>query len=327
MMFVAAFDGGGTKTRCLIGDTHGRILSDRLGGPSNHQACGPEETKRVLEELLETGLIEAGIQKSDLTYAHLGLAGADLPEDFDMLYGYLGPLFQDIPYKIVNDAWIIMRSGMKSTWGAVCICGTGSNAGAAHPDGRQFILRSLGYSLGNYGGGGDIANEALHHAFRADEWTGPKTLLQHRLPDLLGAKDMDDLVSQFYPDSNPATQKKLKQVPPLVFELASQGDSICQDILIRMGDILGQMTAGVIKRVEMETMDIPVVLGGSIFHGRNPLLIDAFTLALHRTAPKAKLHLPLLPPAAGAYLYALDAQHIECGPDLYERLDDFFCKK
>lgn len=324
MMYVAAFDGGGTKTRCLIGDTQGRILSDRLGGASNHQACGPEETKRVLQALLDTGLAEAGIQQSDLAYAHLGLAGADLPADFEMLYSLLDPLFQDVPHKIVNDAWIIMRSGIQSPWGAVCICGTGSNAGAAHPDGRQAILRSLGYSLGNYGGGGDITNEALHHAFRADEWTGPKTLLQDRLPELLGAKDMDDLVSHFYPDSSPATQKKLKQVPPLVFELATQGDSVCQDILIRMGDILGQMTAGVIRRVQMETLDIPVVLGGSIFHGGNPLLIDAYTLSLHRTAPKAKLHLPTLPPVAGAYLYALDALSIECSPELYERLDGFF---
>ena len=39
------------------------------------------------------------------------------------------------------------------------------------------MLRSLGYALGNYGGGGDITQEALHFAFRADEKTGPDTLL------------------------------------------------------------------------------------------------------------------------------------------------------
>lgn len=325
-MFIASFDGGGSKTRCSIGDDKGNILADCLGGPSNHQGCGYEETKRVIADLLDEALGMASLQKADINYAFLGLAGADLPSDFEMLYKLLDPVFKKVPYKIVNDTWIIMRSGITSPWGAVCICGTGSNSGASHPNGEQAILRSLGYSLGNYGGGSDIAREALHYAFRADEKTGPDTLLETCLPEVLGAKDMEDLLSKYYPNIEPDIYIKMKKVPPLVFELASKGDKVCQDILIRMGDILGDMTAGVIIRTKMEDMDIPVVLGGSVFHGNNPLLVDAFTLAIHKTAPKAHIHMPTLPPVAGAYLYGMDALKLKCDTIVYENLTVSYSK-
>ncbi len=320
-MYVVGFDGGATKTRCVVGDLRGNILADSLGGPSNHQGCGPEETRRVIQSLFEDTLSKASLKKSDLSYVFLGLAGADLPADFELLYGLLGPVFEGIPFKIVNDAWIIMRSGTTSPWGAVCICGTGSNSAAAHPDGTQAILRSLGYTLGNYGGGSDIAHEALHHAFRADEKTGPETMLEQELPKLFRASDMDDLVTRFYPETDPNVYHVMKKVPPLVFELASKGDRVCQDILIHMGDVLGEMTAGVIKRVNIQDMEVPVVIGGSVFHGSNPLLIDAFTLAIHRTAPRAHIIVPVLPPVAGAYLYGLDAIKVSYSSELYDNLN------
>lgn len=323
-MYVAAYDGGASKTRCWIGDEMGNILADCLGGPSNHQNCGPEETRRVITDLLKEALQKADLQILDISYAYLGLAGADLPSDFEMLYKLLNPVFGEVPFKIVNDAWIIMRSATTSPWGAVCICGTGSNAGAAHPDGQQAILRALSYSLGNYGGGGDITREALHYAFRADEKTGPDTLLEKYLPEVLGASDIEDLLGKFYPDQEDGIYLKMKKVPPLVFELASKGDKVCQDILIRMGEILGDMTAGVIKRLDMCSMEIPVVLGGSVFHGNSPLLIDAFTLSIHKTAPKAYMQLPTLPPVAGAYLYGLDSLKLECGSQVYKALHDHF---
>ncbi|HZK34036.1 MAG TPA: BadF/BadG/BcrA/BcrD ATPase family protein [Bacillota bacterium] len=319
-MYIIGFDGGGSKTRCVVGDYKGNILADILGGPSNHQSCGPQETKRVINSLLDEALDASSLSQSDLSYAFLGLAGADLPDDFKMLYSLLEPVFKEIPIKIVNDAWIIMRSGTKSPWGAVCICGTGSNSGAAHPDGNQAILRSLGYDLGNYGGGGDMASEALHYAFRADEKTGPGTMLEEQLPAIFGLADMDKLVGMFYPKRVPDIYPKIKEIPPLVFELASKGDRVCQDILISMGDILGDMTAGVIKRVNIQDMEVPVVLGGSVFSGENPLFIDAFKMTIHRTAPRAHIILPDLAPVAGAYLYGLDTLKIATNKQVYDNL-------
>jgi N-acetylglucosamine kinase-like BadF-type ATPase len=189
-----------------------------------------------------------------------------------------------------------------------------------HPDGRQATLRALSYQLGDYGGGNDITSEAMHYAFRSNELTGENTMLEKHLPNILDAKDMNDLVGKFYPDTDPEMDSKMKKVPPLIFELAAMGDTVCQDILIKMGTILGRMTSRVIKSLNMESMEIPIVIGGSVFHGNNPLLQDAYTLTIHKTAPKAYIIIPKASPVIGAFLYGLDELKIEITNEIYENL-------
>jgi len=101
---------------------------------------------------------------------------------------------------------------------------------------------------------------------------------------------------------------KLHAIPVLVFKLAADGDSICQDILVNMGHVLGEIAGGVIKRLGMEKEMLTVTLVGSIFEGSSPLLIDEYTTTVHRTAPYAKVEVAGLKPAMGAYYLALE-QH------------------
>ena len=42
MKLFAGYDGGGTKTACVLTDETGRILGSGLGGPSNYLYCGRE---------------------------------------------------------------------------------------------------------------------------------------------------------------------------------------------------------------------------------------------------------------------------------------------
>lgn len=241
-----------------------------------------------------------------IDYAVLGLAGADMPEDFDMLSKLLQPAFAGIGFEVVNDSWIIMRGGLPQSAGAVCICGTGTNAAAQNVSGDKAILRSLDYMIGSYGGGGDIAAEALHYAFRADEKTGDPTRLVEELPRLFGVSRLDELIPMVYPQIDEQTITMMTGISELVFKLANEGDSVCQEILIDMGRVLGRMTAGVIERTRQSGSNVNVVMGGRVLTGDSPLIRDALTLELHKRVPRAKLIKAWLPPVAGAWLMALD---------------------
>lgn len=303
MRFLLAVDGGATKTHCLISDEQGRILAEFQAGPSNHQIIGADASAAVFQKAFHTVLQTAGIHMNDISLVYLGLSGADLPSDFELYNEILKPILREVPFKVVNDSWIAMASGVEEGWGAVCICGTGSNAAARSPEGQEAILRSLSYELGSFGGGGDLATEALHYAFRSEEGTGKKTALETAIPPLAGLSNLTELADLIYHG-----QKKLDAIPgipALVFSLANQGDAVSQEILVNMGEILGSMAAGVIKRTGMKDLAVPVVLGGSVFKGNNPLLIDALTLALHRTVPQAFLRRPDGPPITGALREAI----------------------
>lgn len=303
MPYVVAVDGGATKTHGLIGDHEGNVLVEIKCGCSNHQVVGSEEAKRAIGEMLESLLSKAHLCLEDISLAFLGLAGADMPEDHLLLRKLLQPTFKNIPFHIVNDGWIALAAGTSKGWGAVSICGTGCNAAARSPEGQEAALRSLGYELGIFGGGSDLTIEAFHHAFRSEEGTGPKTALEIEIPKRLGVDKLADFVEPIYHQNIAATS--FPGIPELVFELATCGDGVCQELLVEMGTIAGQLVAGVIRRTRMDKLEVPVVLAGSLYKGSNPLLIDACALAVHRVAPKAVLDILKDPPVMGAYREAL----------------------
>lgn len=319
MKKIIAFDGGGTKTRCVVCESSGKVLADITAGPSNHQMIGKQETREILSLLFDKAIQVSHIEKEDLDYVYLGLAGADLEEDFKLLNEICEDVFSPLPYEVTNDAWIIMRSGLRSSWGAVSICGTGSNAAAVHPNGDKTILRSLGYHLGGYGGGGDMAIEALHHAFRSDEHTGPYSRLEDEIPKLMNKTSMTELVPMLYP-TDKLSFEDYRQIPPLVFRLASEGDSVSKNILIEMGKVQGQMVAGIIKKLKMNTLKVPVVLGGSIFKGTCSLFIDTLEKEIKDVAPDAYLIQPTAPPILGAVLSGFDQLNTELDDLSYDNL-------
>ncbi len=310
MKYIVGFDGGGTKTRCVLGDLEGNILADFTSNASNHQTVGIAETKSVLNELLNKVLATTNANLSDINFAFLGLAGADLQPDFDLLNDMCSEIFGNVKFEVVNDAWIIMRSGTSEPYGAVSICGTGANAGATNKNGDMKILRALYYDLGGAGGGGEIASSALHYAFRSDEKTYTKTSLETEVPKVLGYESINSLLDNLYPVDK-ISGTNIRKLPPLVFKLAGQGDIVSQEILIDKGRTQGQMLNGVLEQAGMIGKTFPIILGGSIFKGESDYFKEAMKSEIHRLSPEAVFKYADLQPVAGAYLFGLDRINIK----------------
>lgn len=306
----AGIDGGATKTLAFCGDGDGNILGYGLAGPSNYQVVGTAAAMHAVAEALDAALRQAGLDRGDLAFTVFALSGADLPADFELLQEQLTGNFPDITFQLVNDSWAAFRAGTDASCGAVSICGTGTNAAARNRDGAQAALRSLGYECGNWGGAADLAREALHHAFRSEEGTGPKSRLEEKVLEAFGGEfsDFSDLAAAMRDDLS-LKFRSIYLLPALVFKIASEGDTVAQEILVQMGTAAGGDCAAVIKAVGMEQEPCDVVLAGGMFAAarqHNPLMIDSFVLALHRTVPGARLRLPAFEPAAGAYLLAAE---------------------
>jgi len=302
---ILAIDGGGTKTHLGLFDLEGRLLYQAIGTGCNHQSLGVETYQMVIKTLVQDVLDAKDLTLNQITYAHLGISGADLPEDFDRLNQATKDILGDIPFTIENDAWLILRSGLKTPFGAVAICGTGTNSAAINHEGQKAILRSLGFTLGIYGGGLDIARESLHYAFRAEELTYKPTRLMHEIPKILHVNQMADIVELFYPTPR-IERHDLGKITALTFKLANEGDEVSIEIVSRVGMFLGYQTAGVIKQVHAEQEEIPVVIGGRVFEEGSHHLIDSMKHYLNQEVPKAYVVRPVYIPMVGAYLRALD---------------------
>lgn len=318
MRYVAGVDGGGSKTRMVICDEEGTVFADVSDGSTNHQMVGKEETERVLRQLYIEALESAEIQGTDIALVNLGLAGADMKSDFILLEEVLRNVFGETKTILANDIWPILRSGTPGKWGAAVICGTGTNSAVVSPTGDRHILRALGYTLGGAGGGSELAISALHWAFRADEGTAESSALTEKLPEILGLSSMEKLMELMYPEFT-LQDKEMALITPLIFELANEGDRICQNILLQSGTQLGEMLCGLLRRAGMEKLEVPVVLGGSVMGGSNPLMRDQLKTTIHRVAPKAEFLFPRIAPVGGAVLLALEELGIETEPAIHDR--------
>lgn len=302
-MYVLGIDAGGTKTHCVIADENENILAEGLAGASQHQLFGIRQTEKNLQLAVSAALKEADLTLQDLSYAVLGMSGADGEDDLALLNPAAEKVLPGVPFRVVHDAWIGMYSALKEPFGVVSICGTGAGHAGRNRQGDELTLRNLDYRLGNYGGGGDLVEKALHYAFRSDEGTYEKSALEAAVPPIFGVSTMEDVCRLL--KQTPLSDKERYQLPITVFQLANSGDSVCRMLIQDLGHEEGLYAAAVIRRLHMENEQVPVVLIGSLFHSDDPLLLDPFMEAVRTAAPAAYPVLPTRKPVTGAVRMAL----------------------
>lgn len=304
MLYLAGIDGGASKTHCIIGDLQGRILAEGFSTGSNYQVQGEEAARTAIQAALNQAMGELGIELMDIAYIVLGLAGADMESDHRVLDRLCSTFLMEGKYKILNDTWIGLRANIDDNCGVVSICGTGAACAGRNKAGKEVILRNLDYEMGNYGGGGEVARMALHYAFRSEELTDRYTRLEKEIPGLFGVENLEQVVLELRdPDFS---ERRLYEIPILVGRLALQGDVVCQEILIKMGQEIGKIAGGVIKKLGMEQENFKITLVGSIFRSKCPLLLDEYTTTVHRTAPFAHISIGEQKPVLGAYYMAIE---------------------
>lgn len=304
MIYLAGVDGGNSKTHCLIGDASGKVISEGFAGGSNHQGIGLDAAKEAIKAALEDAASKANIKIDEIGYTVLGLAGADFEEDYVALGEICGELLGEGRYKVLNDSWVGMRAGIDANWGIVTVCGAAGACSGRSRDGREVRLRNMTYEAGMRGGGTDITRTALHYAFRSDEGTGRKTLLEEELSKVFGMECIDDIILNAIMIESDT--EAIQKIPVLVGELAARGDAVCQDIFITLGRELGEIAGGVVKRLGMQDESFDATLVGGVFKSECPLLIDEYTTTLHRAAPKARVSVAGKAPAYGAFYLALE---------------------
>jgi len=321
MSLVLGVDAGATKTFALVADEDGHILGFGQGGSGNHQVAGLEPALAEIRRSSEGAQAQAGVSPP-VDFGFFGLAGADLPVDFALLTPAVEGMGIARRVRIKNDTMVALRAGLKRSWGVAVIGGAGFNAGGIGPDGQEIQLPGLGTLSGDWGGGGDIAQEMIRLICRAWDGRGQPTVLTEMVLTALGLPSVEELIAQlyqsqfdYYPDQ--FDQRRLLALVPLLFEAAFRGDHVAQNLLVRVGTEVGTTANAIIRRLGLETTDVEVVLGGSMFKGRGPLLVDTIAQVLHRMAPQATIVLPEFEPVVGAVFLALESLGVEVNEAVY----------
>jgi N-acetylglucosamine kinase-like BadF-type ATPase len=105
---------------------------------------------------------------------------------------------------------------------------------------------------------------------------------------------------------------------PVLFQVAAAGDLVALGIVQQQAEEIVAMASSALRRLDLLSEPVTVVLGGGVLTAGHPVLLDQVTRLLAEIAPKAVPRVVDVPPVVGAALLGLD--HTAAGASAQERL-------
>lgn len=318
MAFYMGIDAGGTKTFALVGDEQGHVLGFGRGGTGNYEGHGVPAARKEIQAAVDGALQSAGLTLDQISGVGMGIAGADVPEDYVMLEEEIfTPILGAIPRVFRNDSMGGLRGGTKEPFGIVIACGTGCVCAGVNRTGHETRVGGISEEFGDKVSGTGIGKLGLRVVWRERDGIVPHTLLTDLFLERSGCKDVDAFFYKMY--RNEMTFADLEPMAPMVFEAAAQGDAEACAILEESGVYLGEMVCAAARKLDMCQDTFDVVMAGSVFKGTSPVLADAMRTRIHRECPRARTVMPIFEPVVGTLLLGME---LDCKitDEVYARL-------
>lgn len=302
MRYFLGIDIGNTKSHAMIADELGHCVGFGQAGPGSWEAIGWAGAERLLHQIVEQALAQAGVGVGTLAGAGFGYAGYDWPEDRPGHVAMIDTLgLGQTPYALGNDTLVGLVAGAEKGWGVVVVAGTSNNCLGRDRHGREGRVTGMGTRFGEYGGAAEIVDKALQAIGMQWSQRAPATRLSEAYVALVGASDVSDLLAGIVRER----YQLWPSAAPVVFQLAEEGDEVAREIINWAGQELGSLANGVIRQLDLADEMFDVVLSGSLYKG-GAMLIDPMQQTIHDLAPGAKLIRLKVPPVIGGVLLGME---------------------
>ncbi|MFM0215996.1 MULTISPECIES: glucosamine kinase nucleotide-binding domain-containing protein [Paraburkholderia] len=191
-LFLIGVDGGGTGTRIVLADAHGRELAQAASGPSG-LGLGVERAWQAIAAGCADAFAQAGAALDwSRCVLGCGLAGVN---NRDWLAAFLAQAPALAGLAVESDAYTTLLGAHGSAYGVIVALGTGSVAAAADRDDGEFrTVSGYGFPSGDEASGAWLGVRAIGHAQHALDGRGPNDDLAQALLAHVGAHDRDELV-------------------------------------------------------------------------------------------------------------------------------------
>lgn len=293
--YFIGFDGGGTKTECILADPQGRTIARARAGPSNPLRTGYARAWFSLSEAGDLVLAQAKIHAGHVRAVCAGLGGAGRPGVVRRVATFLEASYPNAEIHVTSDLETALEAAFGSGEGMILLAGTGSAAFARDAKGHAARAGGRGPWISDEGGAFDIGRQAVRAVVLAEERRGPATALSERLFALHQCRNWDGLAEQIVKNADDVFPRTF----PLVAELADQGDPVSSEIMAGAAGALVELAAGVVDELDWRNRDFLLAKIGGV-HGRSNFLDTALEAELKQRLPNACLVEVEMSPAEGA---------------------------
>ncbi len=300
--YFLGFDGGGTKTECVLADAAGKILTRVTAGPSNPLRSGYTRAWFSLSEAADAVLGRAKIKATDIRGICAGLGGAGRPGVARRVNTFFENGYPNARVRVTTDLEIALEAAFGAGEGIILLAGTGSASLGRAADGRTIRVGGRGPWISDEGSAFDIGRRAVKAVTLADEHRGPATALSKRLYATHHARDWDALAEHIAKNADDVFPKTF----PLVAELADQNDPVSCQILGDAASALASLAESVVAQLEWLDRDVPLAKVGGVY-GRSKYFDACIDRELAKSIPRVRM-VPLeTSPAEAAVRMAMRA--------------------
>jgi N-acetylglucosamine kinase-like BadF-type ATPase len=295
MAYFLGFDGGGSKTDCVLLDANGAVIGEGRSGPANPLRCGYDRAFDSLRESAAAALTTANIRPSDIKHVCAGLAGAGRRSVVRRIMVFLAREYPRAVARVATDYEVALEAAAGSGPGVVLIAGTGSVAYGRNAAGETARAGGYGPWIGDEGSAFEIGRRAVSAVARTRDSDAPVTILAEMISNALECPDWDDLMLRIMKTSDEVFPKLF----PIVADAANRDDGAAKEILFGSAIGLGNLAMIVIRRLGMKDEAFPLVKCGGVF-GHSHMLDALLDSVLASGALRAKLSCLEVSPAVGA---------------------------
>jgi N-acetylglucosamine kinase-like BadF-type ATPase len=295
-MFYLGIDGGGTKTRCALGDETTTLATAAAGG-SNVVRLGEAPARKALHAAVREVCVAANTPPDQISNVCIGAAGAARPEIAATVRRILAEL-TPASIEVVGDMVIALEAAFGSGPGVIAIAGTGSIVYGRDAAGRTARAGGWGFAISDEGSGHWIGRRAVSEILRAGD-EGQDTTLTGMVLQAWNLKTLDELVQE----ANSLPPPEFPRLFPVVLRAAEEGDRLAQSVLANAGTQLADLTAMVIRRLQPHPPHAPVAMTGSVFR-QSTEVRQIFYNCLHARFPSLEVRSELVEPVEGALALA-----------------------
>jgi len=301
MAFYIGIDGGGTKTRCVVGDET-RVLANCTTGACNVVRVGVAQARAELHSAVRKVCEDANVSFEQIKRICIGAAGAARAEVAQHIRAILREL-TPTSVDVVGDTVIALEAAFGSGPGIIAISGTGSIIYGRNRRGETARAGGWGYAISDEGSAQWIGRRAVWSILRAHD-QGLETKLTGLILKAWKLETLDELVQK----ANAVPPPEFPALFPVVLRAASEGDATAKGLLADAANELVEQTSIVIRRLfSCESAGIEehvrVAMTGSVFR-QSAEIREIFYNQLRRAYPGIEMRSDLIEPVEGALALA-----------------------
>jgi N-acetylglucosamine kinase-like BadF-type ATPase len=294
MSFNLGIDGGGTKTRCSLGDDRS-VLATSASGGSNVVRLGAAQACEAMHAAVRDVCETANISPNQITRICVGAAGAARPEVAAKVREILAEVTR-AEVEVVGDMVIALEAAFGSGPGVIAIAGTGSIVYGRDAQGHAERVGGWGFAVSDEGSGHWIGRRAVSALLRARD-EGRETALETAILQTWNLHSFDELIQT----ANATPPPDFPRLFRVVLQ-AAKNDALARELLQEAGRELAKLAAMVIRRLPHPTY-APVAMTGSVFR-QSAEVREVFYNDLNAAFPGIELRNELVDPVDGALALA-----------------------